>query len=639
MENKQSCHLCGLEAGYPPSHKNPLLYGFSCKRCRDYYIDSFLVDLGEPTEDEDRAILSGFTRWENELGRPTPEITNENYEGIISNNKNYSDEEKIDKLLLFYSKKYPDKGTSANYDFNLDYPVTYSKNSDEFIYLLQKVADESLRLIKVMARGVFQILPEGWKRVDWLNKVELADERFNLENGKINSKIEKEIMNLKEKSHLTGSRYSSGLARKIRDIFLEGSKIKIEKKLEIDKKVIFGLEVVSKTDDINFLSKRIKDLAEFEKKFLIKNINNAYENCRAQSYFETDKENFLSEIDNKTRELLIDLQAESIKRFNQRIEEKKGEKMLQEKKTVLDDSKKANPKKVFVVHGRNENARKAIFAFLRSIDLQPIEWGEARRATGKATPYTGEILDNAFNIAQAVIVLFTGDDIARLREEFVKNDDPAYEKILTPQARTNVIFEAGLAFGTHPDRTILVQLANEKTRPFSDIYGRHFLKLSNSPESRFELISRLETAKCEVNYRGRKDWMTTGDFEGVIDSYLAQDELPEVKLPKEENELELEEGQLFILALIVESDEESVNVLFESYRKQFPKANLVEVKYIANLLEKNGLINCTGNIGGSLLYVATDKGIERVMKESDIIKKYRKAVEEHKEISKKASQF
>ena len=63
-----------------------IIYGFSCKRCGDYYIDSFLVDLGEPTKDEDRAILSGFTRWENELGRPTPEILNENYdlkEGII----------------------------------------------------------------------------------------------------------------------------------------------------------------------------------------------------------------------------------------------------------------------------------------------------------------------------------------------------------------------------------------------------------------------------------------------------------------------------------------------------------------------------------------------------------------------------
>lgn len=108
---------------------------------------------------------------------------------------------------------------------------------------------------------------------------------------------------------------------------------------------------------------------------------------------------------------------------------------------------------------------------------------------------------------------------------------------------------------------------------------------------------------------------------------------------KEEKKLELTEEQLFILALIAESDEESVNFLFESFRKQFPEANLVDVKYIANLLEKNGLIRCVGNIGGSLSYVATDKGIERVMKESDIIKKYRKAIEEHKEMSKKASQF
>ena len=50
---------------------------------------------------------------------------------------------------------------------------------------------------------------------------------------------------------------------------------------------------------------------------------------------------------------------------------------------------------VFVVHGRNEEARKAIFAFLRSIGLDPLEWSRAVQSTGKATPYIGEILDAA----------------------------------------------------------------------------------------------------------------------------------------------------------------------------------------------------------------------------------------------------
>ena len=53
-------------------------------------------------------------------------------------------------------------------------------------------------------------------------------------------------------------------------------------------------------------------------------------------------------------------------------------------------------RKVFVVHGRNESARVAMFAFLRSLGLQPIEWSQAVAATGEASPYIGTVLDSAF---------------------------------------------------------------------------------------------------------------------------------------------------------------------------------------------------------------------------------------------------
>jgi predicted nucleotide-binding protein/DNA-binding PadR family transcriptional regulator len=310
-----------------------------------------------------------------------------------------------------------------------------------------------------------------------------------------------------------------------------------------------------------------------------------------------------------------------------------------ENKKGVDENKKADPKKVYVVHGRNEKAREGMFDFLRSIGLDPIEWNQAIISTGKASPFIGEVLDKAFEVAQAVIVLITGDDIAKLKDHYVKEDDPDYEKKPTPQARPNVLFEAGLAFGRCSDRTVLVFLEKETTRPFSDISGRHIIKLSNTPESRLDLKDRLQTAGCKIDIEGKKNWLKTGDFEGVIDRNLAKYELPEVKLPKEEKEFELNEDQLFILALIAESDEDSINFLFISYKKQFPEANLVEIKYIANLLEKNGLIQCTGNVGGNLLYVATDKGIERVRKESEIMKKYGKAIEEHKEMSEKANRF
>ena len=66
-----------------------------------------------------------------------------------------------------------------------------------------------------------------------------------------------------------------------------------------------------------------------------------------------------------------------------------------------------DPKKVFVVHGRNSKAREALFHFLYSIGLDPLEWSESRRLTGKPQPYVGEILQTAFATARAVVVLMT----------------------------------------------------------------------------------------------------------------------------------------------------------------------------------------------------------------------------------------
>jgi len=166
-------------------------------------------------------------------------------------------------------------------------------------------------------------------------------------------------------------------------------------------------------------------------------------------------------------------------------------------------------KKVFVIHGRNENLRKSMFDFLRCIGLQPIEWVEAISLTGKSSPYIGEILSAAFGHAQAIVSLLTPDDEARLSERFWGKHEPDYETKLTPQARPNVLFETGMAFGRDQDRTIIVEVGN--LRPFSDIAGRHVVKINNTPEKRQELVTRLKLAGCEINTSGT-DWFSTGDF-------------------------------------------------------------------------------------------------------------------------------
>lgn len=172
------------------------------------------------------------------------------------------------------------------------------------------------------------------------------------------------------------------------------------------------------------------------------------------------------------------------------------------------EGKVKNAKKVFVVHGRNLAARDAMFAFLRTIGLEPIEWSTAISATGSASPYIGQALDAAFEMAQAVVVLLTPDDIAYLRSEYANGDDDP-ERVPSPQARPNVLFEAGMAMGRHPERTVLVELGS--LRAFSDVAGRHAVRLDNSSQKRNDLANRLKDAGCDVSTAG-SDWLSAGDF-------------------------------------------------------------------------------------------------------------------------------
>ena len=183
-------------------------------------------------------------------------------------------------------------------------------------------------------------------------------------------------------------------------------------------------------------------------------------------------------------------------------------KKRQTKQTSSADSKRRG-NSVFVVHGRNETLRRAFFGFLRAVGLQPIEWRKAIELTRKPSPYVGEILDAAFREAVAVIVLLTPDDEAKLKDEFLKSHNPKFEKKLTGQARPNVLFEAGMAMGRNPDSVVLVQIGD--MRPFSDIGGRHVVRLSNGAESRQELITKLANAGCNVDASG-SDRLREGDF-------------------------------------------------------------------------------------------------------------------------------
>lgn len=162
-------------------------------------------------------------------------------------------------------------------------------------------------------------------------------------------------------------------------------------------------------------------------------------------------------------------------------------------------------RRVAVVYGANDDARVAMFSFLRSIDLAPTEFETAVEWTGEASPTLPDILDRLFERTQAVVVLLTPDEHVRLHDSIAHKRGGSADEGL--QARPNVYFEAGMAFSHKPSRTILVELG--KVRPASDL-ARHSVRLDDSAEQREALANRLENAGCAVK-RG-KDMYTAGRF-------------------------------------------------------------------------------------------------------------------------------
>jgi predicted nucleotide-binding protein len=174
-----------------------------------------------------------------------------------------------------------------------------------------------------------------------------------------------------------------------------------------------------------------------------------------------------------------------------------------------------DPRRVMIVHGRNGAALNAMRAFLSSLGLEPILWEDAVEQTGTASPHNLDAVAAAMALAQAVIVIFTAEDEARLLDALVTDHDGPEERELRGQPRANVFLEAGMALAIDRDHTILTRLGS--FRGASDVDGLNAVGLSNGAPPRSALRRRLTNARCQVN--DRDDYLepaVAGDFDAAV---------------------------------------------------------------------------------------------------------------------------
>jgi predicted nucleotide-binding protein len=182
-----------------------------------------------------------------------------------------------------------------------------------------------------------------------------------------------------------------------------------------------------------------------------------------------------------------------------------------------------DPRAVLVVYGRDVVAKQAVFALLRDLDLRPLDWEQLVAITGSAAPYVGDAVARAFPLVQAVVVILTPDDEARLLPVLHGPNEPRHEKELTGQARPNVLFEAGMALALHPDRTVLAEIG--RVRPFSDVAGRHMVRLTGAPASLNSLAMKLKSAGCPVDTTG-SGWLDESRFRNLGAYHRSADGAP-----------------------------------------------------------------------------------------------------------------
>ncbi|MFJ2888850.1 TIR domain-containing protein [Streptomyces sp. NPDC087305] len=167
---------------------------------------------------------------------------------------------------------------------------------------------------------------------------------------------------------------------------------------------------------------------------------------------------------------------------------------------------------VFVVHGRDEEVRAAMFGLLRRLDLRPLEWEELVRATGRTAPFLGEVVMNAPAQAQAALVLLTPDDVAKLHPHLLGNSERDDETQLTGQPRQNVLIELGMVLMAYPERTVIVEVG--RLRHVADTAGINVIRFDGTEASLAKIAARLRLAGCQLDDNG-PEWRDTRYFRNL----------------------------------------------------------------------------------------------------------------------------
>lgn len=172
-------------------------------------------------------------------------------------------------------------------------------------------------------------------------------------------------------------------------------------------------------------------------------------------------------------------------------------------------------KSVFVIHGRDTGAHAELVKFIRAVGLDVLAFEAVASELGP-TPFVADVVATAISKADAVIALFTPDEQAVLHDPVTGRSLSTEASGSRWQARPNVLFEAGVAYGRPGKEPILAVLGVDVSL-FSDVGGKHFVQLEK-PGAKRQLFDRLDALVGPLSPT-LPDWETSlgsGDFSACV---------------------------------------------------------------------------------------------------------------------------
>lgn len=157
---------------------------------------------------------------------------------------------------------------------------------------------------------------------------------------------------------------------------------------------------------------------------------------------------------------------------------------------VVSNKVPRNPKKIFIVHGHDENAKIELEIFLHELGLEPIVLHRL--------PDTGYTIIEKFEAYSDVgyaFILLTPDEVAYLASQ---EKVPDSERKKETRARPNVIFEWGYFVGKLGRRNVCCLYRGDVALP-SDLHGLIYKKFDKSIEEiGYTIIKELKAAGYQL---------------------------------------------------------------------------------------------------------------------------------------------